>query len=301
MVLQLNDDSFADLASGGFEQHLLEQTQGQGVDLVFDTYSMINKRQEFVNSLAEYGRLVDFEVFAPVSDSLGVSGNLKSITYSKISLSTIHFSPSEIKYIQRLVGQGIQSKRVQPLATTVFPASQVVDAFKYNAHCANNLGRTVIEIRKEEDKINIPPTKITVDANPKLFYTPEKAFVVSGEFSTVLNGIMFSESRRKTFLFQTLFVIVFVIAGDEDSLNLELIQHLAHRGARKFVLVSKINNKPQSGYKTLTLRRLKNKNVTVVVSFADPSTVRGAEEVLREAVALGTVCGIYHITTVSTF
>jgi len=62
-----------------------------------------------------------------------------------------------------------------------------------------------------------------------------------------------------------------------------------------------MNNKPQSGYKTLTLRRLKNKNVTVVVSFADPSTVRGAEEVLREAVTLGTVCGIYHITTVSTF
>jgi len=46
---------------------------------------------------------------------------------------------------------------------------------------------------------------------------------------------------------------------------------------------------------------LKNKNVTVVLSFADPSTVRGAEDVLREAVALGTVCGIYLITTVSIF
>jgi len=80
-----------------------------------------------------------------------------------------------------------------------------------------------------------------------------------------------------------------------------LIQHLAHRGARKFVLVSKLNNKPQSGFKTLTLRRLKNKNVTVVLSFSDPSTVRGAEDVLREAIALGTVSGIYHITTVSTF
>lgn len=97
-----------------------------------------------------------------------------------------------------------------------------------------------------------------------------------------------------------MFCFVFV-AGNEDSLSLELIQHLAHRGARKFVLVSKVDNKTQSGYKTLTLRRLKNKNVTVVVSYADPSTVRGAEDVLREAVALGTVSGIYHITTVSTF
>jgi len=191
VILQLNDDSFADLASGGFEQHLLEKTQGQGVDLIFDTYSMINKRQEFVSSLAEYGRLVDFEVFTPVSDSLGVSGNLESITYSKISLSTIHFSPSEIKYIQRLVGQGIRSKKVQPLPTTVFPASQVVDAFKYNVNYTSNLGRTVVEIRKEEDKVNAIPAKITVAAFPKLFYTPEKAFVVSGEFSTVLNGIMF--------------------------------------------------------------------------------------------------------------
>lgn len=261
---QLNDDSFADLVNGDFEQHLLEQTQGQGVDLIFDTYSAYDKRQDFVNSLAEYGRLVDFEVFAPVSDSLGVSGNLKSITYSKISFSTIHFSPSEIKYIQKLIEQGIRNNKVQPLSTTVFPASKAAEAFKFNANCANNLGRTVIEIRKEEEKVNALPAKITVAATPKLFYTSEKVFVVS---------------------------------GDEDSLSLELIQHLAQRGARKFVLVSKLNNKPQSGYKTLTLRRLKNKNVTVVLSFADPSTVRGAEDVLREAVALGTVCGIYHITT----
>lgn len=202
MILQLNEDSFADLASGGFEQHLLEQTEGQGVNLIFDTYSVIDKRQEFVNSLAEYGRLVDFEVFAPVSDSLGVSGNLKSITYSKISLSTIHFSPSEIKYIQRLVSQGIQSKKVQPLETTVFPASQVAEAFKYNANCATNLGRTVVEIRKEEDKVNALPAKITVAASPKLFYTSEKSFVVSGEFSSVLNGIMFTEVERKHLCFK---------------------------------------------------------------------------------------------------
>lgn len=205
MILQLNDDSFADLANGGFEQHLLEQTEGQGVDLIFDTYSAYNKRQEFVNSLAEYGRLVDFEVFAPVSDSLGVSGNLKSITYSKISFSTIHFSPSEIKYIQKLVGQGIQNKKVQPLETTVFPASQVADAFKHNATCTNALGRTVIEIRKEENKVNAIPAKITVAASPKLFYTPDKAFVVSGEFSTVLNGIMLSEAEGKHFYFKHFF------------------------------------------------------------------------------------------------
>ncbi|XP_025202473.1 fatty acid synthase-like [Melanaphis sacchari] len=261
---QLNNASFADLASGSFEQHLLEQTEGQGVDLIFDTYSAYDKRQEFVNSLAEYGRLVDFEVFAPISDSLGVSGNLKSITYSKISFSTIQFSPSEIQYIQRLVEQGIRNNKVQPLETVVFPASQVAEAFKYNANCSNNLGRIVIKIREEEDKVNVPSTKITVAASPKLFYTPEKVFVVS---------------------------------GDEDSLSLELIQHLAHRGARKFVLVSKMNNKPQSGYKTLTLKRLKNKNVNVILSFADPSTVKGAEDVLKEAVSLGTVCGIFYITT----
>jgi fatty acid synthase, animal type len=251
--------------------------------------------------LSEYGRLVDFEVFSPVSDSLGVSGNLKSITYSKISFSTIHFSPSEIKYIQRLVDQGVRNKKVQPLETTVFPVSKVVDAFKFNANCANNLGRTVIEIRKEEDKVNVVPAKITVAACPKLFYTPEKVFVVSGEFFlSFLMVLCFPKWKENILIFNT-FCYRCHCTGDEDSLSLELIQHLAHRGARKFVLVSKMNNKPQSGYKTLTLRRLKNKNVTVVLSFADPSTVSGAEDVLREAVALGTVCGIYYITTVSTY
>jgi fatty acid synthase len=92
--------------------------------------------------------------------------------------------------------------------------------------------------------------------------------------------------------------IDYLYLGDEESLSLELIQFLANRGARKFVLVSKMNKKPSSGYKNLTLRRLKNKNITVVVSLADPSTVKGAEDVLREAITLGPVGGIYYISTV---
>lgn len=82
-------------------------------------------------------------------------------------------------------------------------------------------------------------------------------------------------------------------------MSLELIQHLAYRGARKFILVSKYRQ--PSGYKTLVLKRLKNKNVTVVVSLADPSTVKGTEDILNEAVNLGPVNGIYHISTVIAF
>lgn len=93
-------------------------------------------------------------------------------------------------------------------------------------------------------------------------------------------------------------MLVFLI-GDEDAFSLELIQYLAHRGARKFILVTK--NRQPSGYKTLVLKRLNNKNVTVVVSLADLSTVKGAEDVLNEAANLGPVSGIYHISTVSTF
>lgn len=89
------------------------------------------------------------------------------------------------------------------------------------------------------------------------------------------------------------------VTGDENNLSLELIQHLAYRGARKFLLVSKNDNKLQSGFKTLVLRRLKNKNVTVIESIADLSTARGAEHILREAVALGPVSGIFYISTVS--
>jgi len=99
---------------------------------------------------------------------------------------------------------------VQPLETTVFPASQVVDAFKFNASCSNNLGRTVIEIREEEDKVNAVPAKITVAASPKLFYSPEKTFVVSGEFSTVLIGVMFSKVGGKQLFHLTHFPLSFL-------------------------------------------------------------------------------------------
>ncbi|XP_050542991.1 fatty acid synthase-like [Daktulosphaira vitifoliae] len=256
---QLNDHNFANLAdNGGFEQHLLEQTEGRGVDLIFDTYTVINKRQEFVNSLAEYGRLIEFEVVVPVSDSLGISGNMKSISFNKISLSTIHFSDSEIKYIQRLVAQGIKNKHVKPLSTTIFPVNKVEEAFKFTV-CGSYLGRVVVKIRDEE-KTNVP-AKHTVTALPKSFFSSEKSLVIS---------------------------------GDDDALSLELIQHLASRSARKFVLVTK--NKVQSGFKTLVLRRLKNKGVNVVMSSADLSTVKGVEEALKEALQLGPVCGFYHLS-----
>lgn len=79
----------------------------------------------------------------------------------------------------------------------------------------------------------------------------------------------------------------------------ELVQHLANRGARKFILVSK--SKLSSDYNTLVLKRLKNKNVTVVVSLADPSTAKGAEDLFREALIIGPISGIYHISSVSIF
>lgn len=85
--------------------------------------------------------------------------------------------------------------------------------------------------------------------------------------------------------------------GDDVSFSSELIQHLASRGARKFVLVSK--NKSLSGYQTIVFNRLKNKNVTIVVSLSDPSTVKGVEDIFREALMLGPICGIFYLSTVS--
>lgn len=172
------------------------------MDLIFDTYSVTSKRQEFVNSLAEYGRLVDFEVFVPISDSLGVSGNLKSITHCKISFSTLYFSPSEIEYIQRLVGQGIKNKKIKPMSTSVFPAARVTEAFKFNAAHSDIIGRVVVEIRPEEEKNNALPVKKYVPALPKLFFAPEKAFVVSGNSLFVFFFFITSSRYFVRFLFR---------------------------------------------------------------------------------------------------
>lgn len=86
-------------------------------------------------------------------------------------------------------------------------------------------------------------------------------------------------------------------SGDDISLSTELIQHLASRGARKFVLVTK--NKLLSGYQTIVFNRLKNKKVSIVVSISDPLTVKGAEDIFREALVLGPISGIFFISTVS--
>lgn len=60
-------------------------------------------------------------------------------------------------------------------------------------------------------------------------------------------------------------------------------------------------NKSLSGYINLVLKRLKNKNVSVVISLGDPSTVKGTEDIFREALILGPISGIYYLSTVITF
>lgn len=158
--------------------------------------------------MAEYGRLIDIEVFSPIPDSLGVSGNLKSITYNKISLNTIHFSSSEIKCIQQLISQAIKDKKLRPLSTTVFPAIEATQAFKYNANCTENLGRTVVEIKKEENESTLPVKK-SVAALSKLFFSSEKSFVIIGKCFKLIILDVIEKNRYLWYYYNLLFFILF--------------------------------------------------------------------------------------------
>jgi fatty acid synthase len=79
--------------------------------------------------------------------------------------------------------------------------------------------------------------------------------------------------------------------------GLELANWLILRGATNIVLTSRSGIK--TGYQSLCTRRWREIGVTVVVSTADATSEKGAQQLIKEASKLGPVGGIFNLAVVS--
>ncbi len=72
---------------------------------------------------------------------------------------------------------------------------------------------------------------------------------------------------------------------------------MASRGARNFVITSRSGVK--TGYQKWKLDTLSQQHVVTKVSKLDVSDIDEAEQLLKEAVSLGPIGGIFHLAAVS--
>lgn len=131
---QLTDSNIGNSRDTSFEQLVLTQTKGRGVDLVLNSLAA-HQLQASVRCLAVGGRFLEIgKVDLSNNSPLGMSVFLKNTTFHGILLDALFDSDSpEKREVRRLVTEGIQSGAVRPLPKTVYNENQVEQAFRFMA------------------------------------------------------------------------------------------------------------------------------------------------------------------------
>ncbi|KAI4472195.1 fatty acid synthase [Holotrichia oblita] len=260
---QLTDDHIGNSRDTTFEQLILTQTRGRGVDLVLNSLAG-DQLEASVRCLANGGRFLEIgKVDLSNNSPLGMSVFLKNTSFHGILLDALFDTDTaEKKQVMKLVSDGIKSGAVRPLMNTVFAETQIEEAFRFMAS-GKHIGKVSLQIREEESRRAQRPNYKAVMAIPRTYMNPDKTYV---------------------------------LVGGLGGFGLELTKWLIFRGATKIVLTSRSGIR--TGYQSLCVRRWRESGIQVLVSTADCSDVKGAVKLLQDAKELGPIGGIFNLAAV---
>lgn len=260
---QLTDRNIGNSRDTSFEQLVLTETNGRGVDLVLNSLSE-EKLQASIRCLAKDGRFLEIGKFDLSNNTpLGMAFFLKNTSFHGILLDALFDSDSvDKREVVRLVSEGIKNGAVRPLPMTVFSEQQIEQGFRYMA-TGKHIGKVLLKIRDEEQKKVVQPTSKTVAAIPRTYMNPEKSYV---------------------------------LVGGLGGFGLELANWLITRGAKHIVLTSRSGIR--TGYQALCVRRWKETGINVMISTTDVTKLAGAEQLIKESNKLAPVGGIFNLAAV---
>ncbi|TMW54903.1 hypothetical protein DOY81_000136, partial [Sarcophaga bullata] len=261
---QLKDNHIGNSRDCSFEQMIMRETQGRGVDLVLNSLAE-EKLQASVRCLGLNGRFLEIGKFDLSNNSpLGMSVFLKNTSFHGILLDSVMDGEEAMQnQVVALVAEGIKSGAVRPLPTSVFNEHQVESAFRFMAS-GKHIGKVVVKIRDEEDgRKTLKPSVRLVNAIPRTYMHPEKSYI---------------------------------IVGGLGGFGLELTHWLVSRGAKYLVLTSRSGVK--TGYQSLMIRRWQERGVKVLVDTSDVTSAKGCQQLLENANQLALVGGIFNLAAV---
>lgn len=257
---QLTDRHIGNSRDTSFEQLILSETHGNGVDVVLNSL-MDEKLRASVRCLATNGRFLEIGKYNLTrEDCTGTCTLSKNITFYCISLDALFENCAEKKKVIRHISEGIENGTVRSLYSTVFSEQQIEQAFRFIA-TGKHIGKVLIKIRDEEPK-KCTRSK-TINAIPRTYMNPKKSYVLIDGF---------------------------------ESYGLELTNWMIARGANIIILVS--HTDIRTGYQALCIRRWRESGVEVVISKEDVTTLSGAERLIEESNRLAPVGGIFNLAAV---
>ncbi|XP_012270411.1 fatty acid synthase [Orussus abietinus] len=260
---QLTDRNIGNSRDTSFEQLVLTETRGRGVDLVLNSLAE-EKLQASIRCLAKDGRFLEIGKFDLSNNTaLGMAFFLKNTSFHGILLDALFEADSpEKREVFQLVEEGIKSGAVRPLPATVFTEHQIEQGFRYMA-TGRHIGKVVLKIREEEAKKVVQPTPKTVAAIPRTYMNPDKSYV---------------------------------LVGGLGGFGLELANWMVTRGAKYLILTSRSGIR--TGYQSLCVRRWRELGVNVAISTEDVTTPAGAEKLIQECNKIAPLGGIFNLAAV---
>lgn len=263
MFPQLPDRNIGNSRDTSFEQMVMTETEGRGVDFVLNSLEK-DKLDASIRCLALDGQFLETGKF-DLSENcqLEMSFLLKNASFHGIFFDSLMTATANKKHeIRNLINEGIKNGAVQPLPMTVFTEQQVENAFRFLAS-EKHIGKVLVKIRDEEFESLVNPPEKIIPAVPRTYFYYNKSYIVIG-------GV--------------------------GGFGLELVEWMISRGANNFVLSSRSGVK--TGYQSFCLRKWRERGVTIKTTTLDASTMEGAKQLITEALNLSPVGGIFNLAAI---
>nr|WLV27769.1 fatty acid synthase [Panonychus citri] len=267
---QLKDRNIANSRNTSFEQHVLRETKGRGVDVVLNSLAE-EKLHASIRCLAQHGRFLEIGKYdLSQNNPIGMAAFLKNIGFHGILLDSLFTGGktpatsliAQKQMVAQLVKEGIKTGAVKPLNRTVFGVNEAESAFRFMAS-GKHIGKVILKVCDEEPTPVTPPVSVSIPAIARTIFYPNKSYI---------------------------------LVGGLGGFGLELAHWMVDRGARHLILTSRSG--PREGYQHLAVKRLKALGANVVVSQINCSTEKGSHELIDLAKSFGPVGGIFNLALV---
>ncbi|XP_018312237.1 fatty acid synthase [Mycetomoellerius zeteki] len=253
------DEHIGNSRDTSFEQMILHQTKGRGVDIVLNSLAE-EKLIASVRCLAQNGRFLEIGKFDLVSNNpLDISAFQKGINFHGIILENIITDNHKYKsLLYKMVADGLENGTIKPIQAKIFSKSDIEEAFRYMAS-GKHKGKIILNIHEKDESLN----------------------------KHILAYRRYYCLRNKSY----------IILGGLGGFGLELIDWLIFRGARNIILISRTGIK--SGYQRMKIRLWKSYGVNVlIIKNIDVADLKDCEYLLRTAEKEAPVDAIFNLGVV---
>ncbi|GFU38618.1 fatty acid synthase [Nephila pilipes] len=262
----LQEKHFCNSRDLSFERHILNATDGEGVDVILNSLAD-EKLKAGLNCIARHGRFLEIGKY-DFSNNTAMEMELfsKNISFHGILLDALFenkISNSIVKKeLVQLIYDGIANGAVRPLSSILFDYKEAEHAFRYMAS-GKHIGKVIIKIRNEEPEIKATPTPVRMLATLRTAFNPEKSYI---------------------------------IIGGLGGFGLEMCDWMVERGANHVILTSRSG--VRTGYQRLRVNRWKAKGIDIVVSTENAANLEEAKLLLQKAATIKPIGGIFNLALV---